>query len=165
MSVPQTARALDPAAIEWRQGELQDCSKVAAFAATAFDPQFREAWSESQISGLLSSQSAWLELGQHDDRVVAFALSRQMLDEVELLLCAVEPSYRRSGVGRRLMRNVVEVACTRSANRIFLEVRDGNAAALSLYTATGFEICGRRPAYYRTLSGDSIDAITLQRSI
>ena len=94
-------------------------------------------------------------------RLVAFALCRQALDEVELLLCAVAPEARGRGFGRQMMQRVQESARARGARRLFLEVRSSNAAALALYGATGFAATGRRPGYYRTLSGNSIDALTL----
>lgn len=147
--------------IAWRIGGLADSRPVAALAERAFEPHFREAWTEAQIAALLATSGAWLDLGHGGDELAAFAMSRQTFDEVELLLCAVSPERRRRGDGRLLMEQVARSATARGARRLFLEVRSSNSAALSLYRTAGFKVEGRRPAYYRTLGGESIDAITL----
>ncbi len=153
------------AALRWSQAGAVASAAAARLAATAFDPLFREAWTESQIANLLEAGNAWLDLGHVNDELVAFALNRQALDEVELLLCAVAPGWRGHGIGRRMIDQVAESTRNRGATRLFLEVRDGNEAALALYRSTGFHIEGRRPGYYRTILGNSIDAITLAMPI
>ncbi|PZU47409.1 MAG: ribosomal-protein-alanine acetyltransferase [Sphingomonas sp.] len=159
MSVLQSPQP-DPIRPGWTLGGHEAGAAVAALAARAFDPHFREAWTEYQIIDLLRAGNAWLDLGHVDGVLVAFALNRQVLDEVELLLCAVSADWRGRGVGSRMMEQVRKSALSRGARRLFLEVRDGNEAALGLYRTAGFNIEGRRPAYYKTLAGDSIDAIT-----
>ncbi len=47
------------------------------------------------------------------------------------------------------MQAFVQHAVTLGIRKIFLEVRESNAAALVLYKNLGFEITGRRPNYYR----------------
>lgn len=156
-----TRTASDPDGLRWSRGSGADAGVASLLASRAFDPHFRESWTEGQIEGLLRTASGWLELGQAPGALVAFALCRRTLDEVELLLCAVDPDWRGQGIGRQLMHRVAEGARTQGATRLFLEVRSSNTAALALYRSFGFETAGRRPAYYRTVSGESIDALTL----
>jgi ribosomal-protein-alanine N-acetyltransferase len=155
----------DAGRVVWRTGGLADAEAVARLAEAAFEPLYREAWTATQISALLATAGAWFDLGHADGELVAFAMSRQTFDEVELLLCAVASEQRARGEGRRMMAAVAQSAKTRGARRLFLEVRASNAAALSLYRSAGFVPEGRRPGYYRTLTGESIDAITLSLSI
>lgn len=149
----------------WAIGGVANAGAAAALAERAFDAHFREAWTEAQMAGLLAFPGAWLELGSHTDGLVAFALCRQILDEVELLLCAVSPVARRRGLGLQLVRQAMERARARQARRLFLEVRATNLPALGLYRGAGFLEAGRRSGYYRTVTGDSIDAITLSCSL
>jgi [ribosomal protein S18]-alanine N-acetyltransferase len=148
-------------ALLWRTGGLLESAAVAQLAERSFEPHFREAWTEAQIAALLATSGAWLNLGMDGPDAVAFAMSRQLFEEVELLLCAVAPERRRCGEGRQLIEQVAESARGRGARRLFLEVRSSNEAALSLYRLAGFQAEGRRADYYRTLGGESIDAITL----
>ncbi len=170
MSAHQThptrpANPAEAARLAWRTGGLGESGAVARLAEAAFDPQFREAWTESQIAALLAASGAWLDLGEGPAGLMAFAMSRQIFEDVELLLCAVAPDWRGGGEGRRMMDAVIGAARTRGARRLFLEVRASNHAALSLYRSVGFTPQGRRPGYYRTLGGESIDAITLSLTL
>ena len=42
----------------------------------------------------------------------------------------------------------------------FLEIRESNQAGMGLYTASGFEVVGRREGYYR----DGEDALLMRRN-
>lgn len=147
--------------VGWRLGGLLDAGAVARLAEVAFEPEYREAWTTGQISGLLVSSDAWLELGEIDGALISFALCRQAADEVELLLCATSPDLRRQGLGMELMARVSEQCRLRGVRKLFLEVRSSNLSALALYRKAGFREDGRRPGYYHTVSGDRIDALTL----
>jgi ribosomal-protein-alanine N-acetyltransferase len=65
--------------------------------------------------------------------------------EVEILNIAVDPLYRRRGMARSL---VLELIGTRKGP-VYLELRESNAAACKLYQMLGFLCVGRRPEYYR----------------
>ncbi len=67
-----------------------------------------------------------------------FTLCRHIGPEAELLLIGVDPAARRSGVGRALLGAAAADAARRDATTMFLEVRDGNTAALALYRAAGY---------------------------
>ncbi len=79
------------------------------------------------------------------DRVVGFLVTRATAaDEREILNVAVDPAARRAGIGRILMETVL--AGYRGA--WFLEVRESNEAAITLYKTLGFAAAGRRENYY-----------------
>lgn len=143
---------------------------VMAVMDAAFDPHWREAWTRSQIADSLTMPSTSLLLTDaqgrpwHDGIAAAFTLSRQALDEAELLLIAVHPNYRRAGLGMRTMTRFMDAAQQRGVRRIFLEMRANNPAQ-SLYRRAGFLPIGVRPRYYRTTTGEAIDAITFARRI
>ena len=152
----------------WRRGGLLDAPAAAKLAELSFEPEYREAWTAGQIAGLLGTSDSWLELAEAEEAPdvisqIAFALCRLAADEVELLLCATTPAWRRQGLGMRLLDRVVQQCKQRGARKLFLEVRASNVNALALYQKAGFREDGRRPGYYHTISGDRIDAITLSR--
>jgi GNAT superfamily N-acetyltransferase len=51
----------------------------------------------------------------------------------------VREDARGSGLGRALVAAVVELARERGCRRVELDANDGNAAAMALYTAMGFD--------------------------
>ena len=144
---------------------------VMAVMNASFDPHFREAWTRKQIVDSLALPSTFVLLvdamGQRTDgstEASGFVLARQAADEVELLLIAVDPRWRGSGLGEMLLTEFARESAHRGATKAFLEVRANNPAR-KLYERAGFAIIGERPQYYRTAAGDYIDAITYGRSL
>lgn len=139
---------------------------VMAVMEASFDPHWREAWTRAQVRDSLAMPSTFLMVIDADghpldaDRAAAgFVLSRQALDEEELLLIAIRPELRGRGLGKRLIARYAQAARNRGVHRIFLEMRANNPAH-SLYSASGFRPIGTRPHYYRTMTGEPLDAIT-----
>jgi len=144
-----------------RPGTMTDLSAVDRVMREAFDPRFGEAWTPSQVAGVMAMPGVWLTLAEADGGAAGFAMSRAILDEAELLLLAVRPAMRRRGVGRQLLRSAIAEARGRGVVRMHLEVRAGNDA-VALYRAAGFAKIGERRDYYRGRSGKLFDAQTFQ---
>ena len=81
--------------------------------------------------------------------VSGFVISRRMLDEGEILNLAVRRQDRRKGQGRALLSAALEQLQRGGVSRVYLEVRESNAAAIAFYQKQGFSKSGRRPGYYR----------------
>lgn len=144
---------------------------IMAVMEQAFDPRYGEAWTRRQVADSLTLGSTHFTLidpdGTRDidsDRVTGFALTRQVLDEEEILLIAVHPASRGNGLGKQLLREVIARARARGVVRVFLEMRKGNPAE-HLYRAFGFEKTGQREGYYRGAVGGPLDAITFAKDI
>jgi ribosomal-protein-alanine N-acetyltransferase len=137
----------------------------------AFDPAFGEAWNRRQLGDALVLNNSHYFLADPSGNAPAdfadtagFLLSRGAADEEELLLLAVLPEARRRGVGNALLARFAADAAERGVARLFLQMREGNAAE-TLYRANGFEPIGRRREYYRGPRGNRIDAITFTRAL
>ncbi len=144
---------------------------IMAVMEGAFDPRFGEAWTRRQVADSLTLRNVFFTLidpagADHVDpeRVTGFALTRQVLDEEEILLIAVLPEHRGKGIGKQLLQEVIDRARNRSVTRVFLEMRDGNPAE-HLYRGFGFEKIGHRAGYYRGAVGGPLDAITFAKDI
>lgn len=141
-----------------------------AIMDSSFDPHWREAWSRVQVRDSLAMPSTHLLLVDRvgdavtKEPAAGFVLSRQALDEEELLLVAVRPEERGRGLGYRLIERFVDGAKSRGVRRVFLEMRANNPAH-GLYRRCGFSPIGTRPRYYRTADGQMIDAITFGRRL
>ena len=137
-----------------------------AVMATAFDPSYGEAWTRRQVEdALLTGNCSYFlvssrgKCAKEGEPAAGFFLSRLILDDVELLLLAVDPDFRRRGLGKILLDELAEASKGRSARRIFLEMRRGNPAE-KLYRDFGFATVGKRPGYYKSNDGQRVDAIT-----
>ena len=63
---------------------------------------------------------------------------------------------RRRGIGSELMKELIAIARERKLQAIFLEVRESNAAARSLYRKFKFSEGGRRKNYYAKPTEDAV---------
>lgn len=77
-------------------------------------------------------------------------------EEAHISTLAVDPAYRRRGIGRRLLRAALERAAAAGAQAVTLEVRVSNAAAIALYRSFGFQEVGVRRGYYRDNGEDAL---------
>jgi [ribosomal protein S18]-alanine N-acetyltransferase len=147
-------------------GTADQLDAVMRVMDAAFGDEFGEAWTRSQLSGILPMAGVFLILAfdRASDSVVGFSLFRTVADESELLLIAVLPSEQRSGLGMLLLEDFLDRARDDRASRVHLEVRDGNPA-IAMYRAAGFSPAGRRRNYYHAVSGRRYDAITLAYEI
>ncbi len=69
-------------------------------------------------------------------------------DELHILNIVVAPRYQRLGIGKKLLENVHLIAQDLNLERIVLEVRVSNQAAISLYESSGFQKINVRKDYY-----------------
>jgi ribosomal-protein-alanine N-acetyltransferase len=143
-------------------GSSQDIDAVMQVMDSAFGDRFGEAWTRSQLGGILPMAGVSLMLAREPDSgtITGFSLYRTVADEAELLLIAVNPSRHRRGVGRMLLDDFLVHARNDGVSRIHLEVRDGNSA-VALYRDAGFSPVGRRRNYYHAPDGQRFDAVTL----
>ncbi|NLK63346.1 MAG: ribosomal protein S18-alanine N-acetyltransferase [Fusobacteria bacterium] len=82
------------------------------------------------------------------DLLVGFAVTTIALDEAEIIRVAVDKSYRNKGYGRNLICNIISNLKIKNITKIFLEVRESNVSAISLYKKAGFYEINIRKNYY-----------------
>ena len=96
----------------------------------------------ARLGGELVGYAVLASLGPAGDR------------EFEVQTIGVAPGQHRLGIGRTMLRQMLEVA-DREGAEVVLDVRTDNQAARTLYEAHGFEIVGLRPRYYRPSMADA----------
>lgn len=77
-----------------------------------------------------------------------FAVVQRILDEAHLLDIAIDPSLRGQGLGRELLRRLMDEELADGISIWFLEVRVSNQAAISLYQSLGYNELSIRRNYY-----------------
>jgi ribosomal protein S18 acetylase RimI-like enzyme len=110
-------------------------------------------WEPRDYLGFDCTVAVW----RADNAVAGFLASRETSPaaprgEREILNLAVDSASRRKGVGLRLL----EEELGRGEGSWFLEVRESNASAISLYESVGFCRVGVRKEYYRDTSESGI---------
>jgi ribosomal-protein-alanine N-acetyltransferase len=88
--------------------------------------------------------------------LLGFLVALHIPPEWELENIVVTPAARRKGVGRRLLAALFASAQETNSTAVFLEVRESNTIARTLYDTAGFEPTGRRKSYYTNPSEDAV---------
>ena len=77
----------------------------------------------------------------HDgNREIAWGLAAATDGWVCLLNLVVDPAWRGAGVGRRLVRSLIDWGVDNGARRCFLQTLQDNAAAVGLYRGLGYSV-------------------------
>lgn len=108
-----------------------------------------DAWSRALVEQGLAGTVPTVSYLVVGDPVVGHAVVSVAGDIAELQRIAVAPAHRRQGLAAQLLAEAGDAGRREGANRLLLEVREGNAAALGFYAAQGFVEIDRRTRYYR----------------
>jgi len=128
---------------------------------------FARPWESQEIEDMLRQPGSVADLAM-DGRgksVFGFAISRVVAPEAELLTIAVDRRRQGMGVGKVLLSAHLARLSAHGAGQVFLEVDEGNAAALRLYRAFGFRQVGQRPGYYAKKDGSRATALVLRADL
>lgn len=117
---------------------------------------FTDPWTETMLHDEIGREDRRWLVAEADGEVIGFAGAMIAGDECHLMDIAVAPQWRGEGVARSLLWELAALAEAAGAERITLEVRPSNDAALALYTASGFDPVGRRVGYYTETGEDAL---------
>lgn len=125
-------------------------------ALAALDRGSPQAWNREAFAAELDRRPPTLFVLRCNGTVVGFAVARILGLELDIVNLAVDPERRRLGLGRFLLRSLLDHGAAAGVSSVFLEVREGNQAARSLYGSVGFKETQRRRAFYREPVEDAI---------
>ena len=121
------------------------------------EASFSHPWGESALRQELTANPLAHYLGCFcQGELIAFAGMWLVVDEGQIANVAVAPAWRRQGVGRLLMEQMIAKCIALGGTRLCLEVRQSNQPARMLYTALGFQEVGLRKGYYTQPTEDAI---------
>ena len=130
----------------------QDVPRVHEIECTCF----RSPWSKLALLGELKNDVAHYLVMEVDGVICGYGGMWLLFEEAHVTNVAIMPEYRHRGRGRRLMLAMMDHAVKRGAEKMTLEVREGNAVAQHLYATLDFEQNGRRKRYYSDTGEDAL---------
>lgn len=118
---------------------------------------FTTPWSrQSFLLEITKNQLARYFVAEIDGLVVGYGGIWLILDEGHITNIAVDEKYRRLGLGKRLLEELIVLCESYEVKGMTLEVREDNQPAKELYKSYGFIESGRRPNYYQDVGKDAI---------
>jgi len=111
---------------------------------------------QPEVESQIKTQSRTALVVEQSGSVVGLIVGRQVADEWEIENIAVTGAARRCGLGSRLVGELLDLVRKRGGKSVFLEVRESNRAARSLYEKWAFLEVGRRKMYYQNPAEDAL---------
>lgn len=100
-----------------------------------------------------------------DDQPCAYSVAMDGVQELHLLNLSVAPAGQHCGLARRLLDRLVARGQAASATALWLEVRETNLRARTVYARYGFVAVGQRPGYYPAAAGQREDARVMRLAL
>lgn len=117
-------------------------------------------WTRGMFADALAS-GYQCKVYEVEKEMQGYVVLMPVVDEMHLLDISIAAAWQRKGLGRQLLHEALQLARDMKMQRMLLEVRPSNAAAIALYQAAGFNEIGRRRAYYPAENNTREDAIVM----
>ncbi|HET9644417.1 MAG TPA: ribosomal protein S18-alanine N-acetyltransferase [Burkholderiaceae bacterium] len=144
-----------------REMTLADLDRVVAIEAQAYSFP----WSHGNfLDSLAAGYLAEVFLDPRDE-VIGYYVAMSGVDEMHLLNITISPAQQGRGHGRALLDHIVARARGCGALSLWLEVRESNLRARTLYDRYGFVQVGVRRAYYPAGHGTREDAAVMSLAL
>ena len=121
-----------------------DCEQVAAIEAASFSLP----WSLRAFTDTVEKENFRYFVAEESGEILGYCGFLYVLDEAEIPNVCVKASARKQGIGKQMMSVLVEKAAKLGITTLYLEVRESNAAARTLYKSLGFAEDGIRKNFY-----------------
>jgi ribosomal-protein-alanine N-acetyltransferase len=149
--------------IEYRPMTSLDVPVVVAMEREVYRT---DAWSVGQFKEELANvpkNRFYVVAVSEKSEVVGYAgvFSPDLGLAADVLTLTVKESFRRQGIGRAMLKDLIAWAQERKAPAIYLEVREGNEEASPLYLSEGFEAISRRSNYYSL----GVNAVVMKKDL
>ena len=129
-----------------------DLPRILELEQSCFPAPWKEAMYRVEIN---RPEAVFLAL-EKDNQLVGFLCGWILFDEGHILKIAVDPSFRRRGLGRTMMAAFEQRCDEKKVKVIWLEVREKNIEAMDFYRSLRFHQEGMRKAYYSDTGEDAI---------
>jgi [ribosomal protein S18]-alanine N-acetyltransferase len=160
MTVARRVQGVAAAPHHLRPMVLADVDTVMAVEVRAYShPWSRGNFVDSLVAGYLAEV-----LLAPAGEPLGYYVAMQGVDEMHLLNITVAPEFQSGGLGQLLLKAIEGQVLQRQLSRLWLEVRQSNERARSLYRRLGFAEVGLRKGYYPAASRRE-DAVVMRLSL
>ncbi len=122
---------------------------------SAIEDDYEKKWKKKDFNSFISNQHNIFILSQPEP--VGFIKARIIKDEIEIISILIDKNFRKKGIGKGLLNDLLSLANKKKIQHIFLEVSVENKVAINLYKKFNFIKIGERKDYYN-LNGRNINA-------
>ncbi len=121
-------------------------------------------WTPARVRHHIRNKDTMVLIASRDEEITGFAIMRFGDDQAHLFLLAVQPEFRRTGIGRSMMAWLEKSCRTAGIQEVRLEVRSSNRAAMRFYQRLGYRYLGKVAGYYERRESAAIMARSMNES-
>jgi len=122
-------------------------------------------WTPAKVKRHIKDKDTMVLIASKEGTIAGFAIMRFGDNQAHLFLLAVQPEYRRTGIGQSMMQWLEKSCSTAGIQAVRLEVRASNRVAMRFYRSLGYRFLGRVAGYYDRREAAAILAKSLNESI
>lgn len=117
---------------------------------------FKIPWTRNMFEDELYNPNAYYSVVEVNEKIVGYVGFWKIIDEAHITNVAIHKDFRRLGLGRALITDMLDKVKGLEIIAVTLEVRVSNFAAISLYESFGFVSSGVRRGYYSDNNEDAL---------
>lgn len=134
--------------IELKLAHMADAKRIALMSRDLVEFGLPWAWTPTRIAEHIRGRDSNVLAAWADRQLTGFAVMQFFAEHAHLNLLAVDPVYRRFGIGRQLIEWLEETARVGGIFFVNLEMRAKNEGALAFYRTLGYQETKYIPGYY-----------------
>lgn len=149
--------------VDIQLAQLGDARRIAEMSRDHIEAGLGWRWQRASIVEKIRDPDTNVITARREGKLLGFAIMHYAGFEAHLILFAVLPSHRRSGMGSALIRWLIATAEVAGALVIYVELRRNNTIARAFYHSLGFKLMEPLPGYYRGREAGIRMALDLRR--
>ncbi len=134
--------------VELKLARLADAQRIALMSRDLVEDGLPWSWTSTRVAEHIRGRDSDVLTAWVDGQLIGFAIMQFFAEHAHLNLLAVDPVYRRSGIGRRLIAWLEETARVGGIFWVNLEVRAGNGGSRAFYRELGYQETRYISGYY-----------------
>jgi len=113
-----------------------------------YKKDFADGWKESLLNSAFDG-GRFISFGAFDGKELIGVITVSVgIDDADVEGVVVSSEYRKNGVAKMLISEVLNELTNRGVFKVLLEVRESNEPAKNLYRSVGFNVISVRKKYY-----------------
>lgn len=126
---------------------------------------FPRYWNRDSFTNFFTVKNTFAVLVENAGELAGMMVYRVVEEQADIITLATRPAFQRQGIAHKLLADALTHCKELGAEAMFLEVEEGNHAAIALYERAGFAHQGRRKLYYQQLNGTYTDALVMRKKL
>lgn len=138
--------------IQYREATLEDIEGIIVIE----NDSFTDSWTAGAFNTCFINPFYNISVATLDDEVIGYGIMKCIYEDGELIRIAIDKSLRGQGIGSAFLHKLIQSAKGIGVEKVFLDVRESNKDAISMYEKLGFERYEVSKGFYREPVEDSI---------